>query len=453
MKASPSPAREPTKSKKAQDGRVDTSRYKMAALPLSLVVLTAGVLIKAYDPSPASGSSRLPRAEIPAQAQFIDQKAFNVLPTVLPPSQSNATTFFIPPGYDSASLTEKPFHIYDEEFYDVIGTNPTLTLLANAGTNPLFHEATTWYPPTDEMFFVQNAGAAAAGTGLNKSAIILKIALSEAAAVSSQRNATGLVNVQTVDASPLVANPNGGTNYRGQILFAAEGQGDSITSELILMNPREPYNTTVLVNNYFGRQFSSLNDVAVNPLTRDVYFTDTLYGYLQDFRPAPGMRNQVYRYNDETGAVTAVADGFTLPNDRADFFGKPGLTFSPDGLYAYVTDTGANSGKLGWNQSYPSSIYRFNVQEDGTWENRKLFAYVDSGVPDGVHCDSNGNVYAGCGDGVQVWNPSGKLIGKIYLGEVSANFNFAGDGRMVICAEQNLYYATLAASGGGYIEA
>jgi hypothetical protein len=34
----------------------------------------------------------------------------------------------------------------------------------------------------------------------------------------------------------------------------------------------------------------------------------------------------------------------------------------------------------------------------------------------------NGNVYAGCGDGVQVWNPSGKLIGKIFLGETSANF-------------------------------
>ena len=52
---------------------------------------------------------------------------------------------FIPPGYDLESLTDKPFHIYDDEFYDVIGPNPTLTLIANAGTNPLFHEATVWY--------------------------------------------------------------------------------------------------------------------------------------------------------------------------------------------------------------------------------------------------------------------------------------------------------------------
>lgn len=60
-------------------------------------------------------------------------------------------------------------------------------------------------------------------------------------------------------------------------------------------------------------------------------------------------------------------------------------------------------------------------------------------------------MYAGCGDGVHVWNSSGKLIGKIYVGTTSANFNFAGKGRMVICAETELYYATLAADGN-YIE-
>lgn len=71
---------------------------------------------------------------------------------------------------------------------------------------------------------------------------------------------------------------------------------------------------SVLLNNYFGRQFNSLNDVAINPRNGDVYFTDTLYGYLQDFRPTPAFPNQVYRLNPATGAVTAVADGFELPN-------------------------------------------------------------------------------------------------------------------------------------------
>jgi gluconolactonase len=74
----------------------------------------------------------------------------------------------------------------------------------------------------------------------------------------------------------------------------------------------EPF--TVVVNNFFGRQFNSVNDVAVNPRNGDIYFTDSLYGYLQDFRPPPGLPNQVYRFTPSTGAVTTVADGFDLPN-------------------------------------------------------------------------------------------------------------------------------------------
>jgi gluconolactonase len=79
---------------------------------------------------------------------------------------------------------------------------------------------------------------------------------------------------------------------------------------------------TVLVNNYFGRQWNSLNDVAVNPRNGDVYFTDTLYGYLQNFRPSPELPNQVYRFNPSTGAVTTVADGFELPNGTLKFTKK-----------------------------------------------------------------------------------------------------------------------------------
>lgn len=36
----------------------------------------------------------------------------------------------------------------------------------------------------------------------------------------------------------------GGTNYKGNIIFAGEGQGEKIPSALYLMNPVEPYNTT-----------------------------------------------------------------------------------------------------------------------------------------------------------------------------------------------------------------
>lgn len=60
---------------------------KMPYLSLALAVLSAGVVIGAYN----NAYEYERRAEIPAQAQFIDQKAFNVLPSVLPPSEFNLT--------------------------------------------------------------------------------------------------------------------------------------------------------------------------------------------------------------------------------------------------------------------------------------------------------------------------------------------------------------------------
>ncbi|KIY02630.1 uncharacterized protein Z520_01095 [Fonsecaea multimorphosa CBS 102226] len=392
-------------------------------------VLFAGVAALVASTSAQSNSS---------QILVVDQKSFNVLTPVPPTSQSNLTTIFVPPGVTLQEALAKPFHVYDEAFLDIIGTNPTLTLIASTNSNPLFHEAVVWYVYS----FVQNAGATAAGTGLQKSNIIQKIALSQAAAVSSLRNASGQVDVVTVNATPPVVNANGATQYRGQLVFTGEGQGNNTAPALYVVNPRPPYNTTVLVNNYFGRQWNSLNDVAVNPLNSDVYFTDTLYGYLQDFRPSPAIPNQVYRFTPSTGAVSVVADGFDLPN---------GITFSPNGSYAYVTDTGAQYSFFGYNMTAPSTIYQFTVLPDGTFGDRKLFAYSSVGIPDGIHCDTNGNVYSGTGDGVHVWDPSGKLLGKIFLGTTSANFNFAGKGRMVICAETELFYATLAADAEGAV--
>lgn len=86
--------------------------------------------------------------------------------------------------------------------------------------------------------------------------------------------------------------------------FGTENAHEEIVTNVIL----------VLLNNYFGRQFNSLNDVAIHPKNKDVYFTDTIYGYVQDFRPAPGLQDQVYRLNPATGAVTVVADRFDHPN-------------------------------------------------------------------------------------------------------------------------------------------
>lgn len=54
------------------------------------------------------------------------------------------TQLFYPPGTDSASLKARPFHVYHDDFYAIIGSNPTLTVVAATDKDPLFHEAVVW---------------------------------------------------------------------------------------------------------------------------------------------------------------------------------------------------------------------------------------------------------------------------------------------------------------------
>jgi sugar lactone lactonase YvrE len=53
----------------------------------------------------------------------------------------------------------------------------------------------------------------------------------------------------------------------------------------------------------------------------------------------------------------------------------------------------------------PSTIYAYDVAPESSGEyfsNRRVFAYIDTGLADGIKLDSSGNVYCGTGDGVQV---------------------------------------------------
>ena len=75
--------------------------------------------------------------------------------------------------------------------------------------------------------------------------------------------------------------------------------------------------------------------------------------------------------------------------------------------------------------------------------NRRVFAMATDGIPDGIKVDQNGNVYAGCGDGVNVWSSGGVLLGKILVKGGSSNFSFGRNGAMFILNENKLYRAQL----------
>lgn len=76
--------------------------------------------------------------------------------------------------------------------------------------------------------------------------------------------------------------------------------------------------------------------------------------------------------------------------------------------------------------------------------NRRLFAMADSGIPDGIKCDIDGNVYSGCGDGLNIWTPGGVLVAKVLIEGGIANFCFGRSGQVFLLNETRLWRLQLA---------
>ncbi|KAJ7102954.1 D-lactonohydrolase-like protein [Mycena crocata] len=330
----------------------------------------------------------------------------------------------------NVNLTPPYFQVYDDRFTEILGPNPTIRVIVENDTFAFAHEAPMWVEATNEVFF--NGGRT---VGRPVSVINLN---------DLKNSTTGLINFTILPLSDDIQINNGGTLFRGDLLLVTTGNG-SLPPSLVRVNPSPPFNDTVILNNFYGRQFNSLNDAKVHPESRAIFFTDVTYGFENGFRPAPLIPNQVYRFDADTGEVRVVADGFTQPN---------GIAFSPDGKTAYMhpansADSGESEGVLHGNDpTLPATIYAFDVMSDTqAFSNRRVFAFMDAGVPDGLTLDTHGNLYVGCGDGTEVFDPRGTLLGKVFLGVGSANMIFAGVGRLVILGDTKIYLAEIAAEG------
>ena len=216
---------------------------------------------------------------------------------------------------------------------------------------------------------------------------------------------------------------------------------------------------SVIAEFYQGKHLNSPNDVACH-MDGSYWFTDpppgaSLYEGMPD---APGgLRNPTGLLNGKIGQPvgSGVLKG-ELPSNiyRADPSGRVdmliseeafggggnGITFSPDYKKVYIVSR--------------QVVWSFDIGTDGkSIRNQKQFAdFTIDGVrcnTDGIRCDIYGNLWCssnagafGVGySGVTVWNPDGKLLGRIRLPETCANVCFGGPkrNRLFMTAGQSLY--------------
>ena len=222
---------------------------------------------------------------------------------------------------------------------------------------------------------------------------------------------------------------------------------------------------TVIASQFDGKPLNSPNDVVAHP-DGSIWFTDPPYGgRMSEGHPdeAGGPTNPAGRFNPRTGAGDVVpAVKRELPTNvyRWDPAGKldvvvpeteladpNGLCFSPDYKTLYVISTGRGPGDAGPGGT--RSIYAFEV--DGTaLSGKRLFTDMKvDGVqcgPDGMRADTFGNLWCSANGplgyaGVLVFEPGGKLIGRVRLPEVCANVAFGGPkhDHLFMTASQSLY--------------
>jgi len=162
-----------------------------------------------------------------------------------------------------------------------------------------------------------------------------------------------------------------------------------------------------------------------------IWFTDPTYGIDSDYEGHRAVSEigvcHVYRVDPRDGACRIVADDFVQPN---------GLAFSPDERRLYIADTGASHTPDG-----PRHIRVFDVTEDGSLRDGRVFATCTVGAFDGFRLDDAGRVWTSAGDGVHCYDPDGTLIGKVRVPEPVANVVFGGPkrNRLFICATTSLY--------------
>lgn len=200
-------------------------------------------------------------------------------------------------------------------------------------------------------------------------------------------------------------------NREGELIACAGGARQLVSFGDVSRD--EPQEVTVLADRYDGKKLNSPNDLWIDD-KGGIYFTDPSYGTAEE--PLEQDGEHVY-YRTPRGELVRVTQDTYRPN---------GIIGSRDGKTLYVAST------------QPYEIYAYDIADDGTLANKRLFAKQGS---DGVTLDERGNLYLTWIDGVSIYSAEGKKIETFTAPEWPANATFGGADHktLFITARTGLY--------------
>jgi len=185
----------------------------------------------------------------------------------------------------------------------------------------------------------------------------------------------------------------------------------------------------VIAATYQGKRFNAPNDLVVDR-AGGIYFTDPNF---RAPKPLPQGVLGVYYISSEGHATRLIDD---LPNPN-------GVILSPDEKTLYVIPTGQ------------AEMMAYPVSRPGTLGKGRVFCRLkqppgQSGRGgDGLTIDSKGNLYIASALGLQVFSPSGGLLGIIAFPKQPANATFGGPRHqtLFVTARSTVYSVEMEARG------
>lgn len=190
----------------------------------------------------------------------------------------------------------------------------------------------------------------------------------------------------------------------GKLWICQHGDRRIASMNASLTSPSASF--TTIVGEYEGKRLNSPNDLFLSK-TGDLYFTDPAYG----FEKGPGDPKKELKFQgvykrSAAGKVTLLVDSLEAPN---------GISLMPDGKTLIVSNSDPRNKR--W--------YAYELNADETVAKGKILydanGETSPGLCDGLKIDNKGNLFAAGPGAIWIFNPKGKLIGKIKLEGVTAS--------------------------------